>query len=76
MPKGGVVVLGKKGRADDPNSSLSLTVPYTIVAEAKLEPGMRFRAEITDEGILYRPVAVPPMEDPRPAWRRQEGAES
>jgi hypothetical protein len=70
------VVLGKKGRADDTRSSLALTVPKAVVNEAKLEAGMRFRAEVTDEGILYRPVDVGPMEDPRPAWRRQEGAES
>jgi hypothetical protein len=74
--KRGDVVLKKTGRADDPTATLTLTVPRTIVTAAQLEPGMRFRVEITDDGILYRPIDVPPMEDPRPAWRRQEGAET
>ena len=69
--KRGEVLLKKMGRADDPNPHFHFTVPKALAIQAGLEAGMRFRPELTDEGILYRPVGVLPMDDPRPVWRRK-----
>ena len=64
----GLSTLRREGRVGD--TGLSFHVPSALVAAAHLEAGMVFRPEITDEGILFRPVDPMPMDDPRPAWRR------
>jgi antitoxin PrlF len=50
-----VASLGRKGQ---------LTIPAEVRREAGLQPGNVFTIEITDQGIVLRPVKV----DPEQAW--------
>lgn len=60
----GVVVLRSTG-----TGSAQLTVPVKIAAH--LSMGMRFKPEITPEGILFRPYVEAPAVDPDlPDWVR------
>lgn len=68
MPPRGIVRAQHRTTKRDPG--LTLAVPVAIVRELGLEPGEEFRVEVTDEGLLYRPVQRVALPDPRPAWRR------
>lgn len=70
MQRGHVIV--KRGGGRSGRNALSLHIPSELARIAGVEAGMVFAAEVTDDGILYRPVDVPPMHDPRPSWRRED----
>lgn len=52
-------------------TNYSLTIP-TPIAE-KLPNDMRFECELTDEGILFRPVGAPDAID-LPSWAKADEA--
>lgn len=44
-----------------------LTVPPSIATD--LDPNLEFEPELTEDGILYRPVIVKPQ--PKPSWAKK-----
>ncbi len=66
--KRGHVLLKSSGNPAHPG--LALTFPIDLAREHGLTAGLEFTCEITDEGILYRPVGPVARNDPRPAWMR------
>ncbi|HSE45417.1 MAG TPA: hypothetical protein VLA89_08855 [Gemmatimonadales bacterium] len=67
----GHVLLKSQGKRGRPNLNLALSVPQHLVDEYGLEAGIEFTCHITDEGIVYRPVApVERKERPQPAWMK------
>lgn len=55
--------------AGSPNSQLSLTVPVPVARLLQEKVGKPFACELTDEGILFRPVDVDDDPEP-PPWLR------
>ena len=46
-----------------------LTVPPDIARD--LDPDLEYIPEVTDDGILYRPVEARPVEKKLPAWAKK-----
>jgi hypothetical protein len=60
-----------KRRNGEPFMNYSLTIPTTIARELPKE--IRFYCELTDEGILFRPVAHGQGDNlDLPAWAEQK----
>lgn len=62
-------VANGKRRDGTPYVAYTLTVPPDIARRLAAE--LEFRCELTDEGILYRPVDRP-QASPLPAWAGEE----
>lgn len=63
MAERGVVKMQALG--GPPTDARKLTVPAKIAVH--IPDGTVFRPELTEDGLLYRPVEVPPAA-PVPAW--------
>lgn len=65
--RGRVKIQRLGGKGTQANRTRKLTVPAPIAQQ--IPDGSEFIPEITDEGLLYRPVNVPPGNGPR--WLRE-----